>query len=62
MTQSKDWIERKTDELLAAGRRSGFFRDMIEDAESFHAEGYVWDVALAMSASYWAADVWRNIY
>jgi hypothetical protein len=48
-----DWIETKTAELLAAGRRSGYFADMIADAERFEAEGYVWDVALAISAEYW---------
>jgi hypothetical protein len=48
-----DWIETKTAELLAAGRRSGYFADMIADAERFEREGYVWDVALAISAEYW---------
>ena len=48
-----DWIETKTAELLAAGRRCGFFADMIREAEEFEREGYVWDVALAISASYW---------
>ena len=48
-----DWEETKTAELLAAGHRSGYFADMIQDAEEFEKEGYVWIVALAMSASYW---------
>ena len=48
-----DWIETKTAELLAAGRRSGYFAQMIQDAKYFEEEGYVWDVALAMSAAYW---------
>ena len=50
-----DWIETKTAELLAAGHRSGYFADMIQDAEEIEREGYVWDVALAMSASYWTS-------
>jgi hypothetical protein len=48
-----DYIETKTAQLLAAGHRSGFFTEMIEDAERFEREGYVWDVALAISAEYW---------
>jgi hypothetical protein len=48
-----DFIETKTDQLLAAGKRSGYFADMIEDAEQFERDGYAWDVALAMSAEYW---------
>jgi len=50
-----DWIETKTAQLLAAGKRSGFFADMIADAMEFEREGYVWDVALAKSAAYWAS-------
>jgi hypothetical protein len=38
----EDWIETKTAKLLSAGRRSGFFREMIHDAEEFEREGYVW--------------------
>ena len=48
-----DWIERKTASLLLAAKRSGFFRDVISDAEWFAKDGYVWDVALAMSCEYW---------
>jgi len=51
-----DFVERKTAELLARAKRSGFFADAIADAEHFHAEGYVWDVALALSVNYWAWD------
>lgn len=47
------WVERKTAELLAKAKRSGFFRDVISDAEHFASEGYAWDVALAMSCEYW---------
>ena len=55
-----DWIETKTAQLLAAGRRSGYFTDMIDDAQRFEEEGYVWDVALAMSAAYWVANPCGN--
>jgi hypothetical protein len=48
-----DWVELKTARLLAAAKRSGFFRDCIRDAEAFAADGYVWDVALAMSCEFW---------
>ena len=50
---TKDWIELKTEKLLAAAKRSGFFAHVIEDAKFFEADGYVWDVALAMSCEYW---------
>jgi len=56
-----DYIETISEELLAAGRRSGFFADMIRDAKEFEREGYVWDVALAKAAAYWAADPWGNL-
>jgi hypothetical protein len=49
----KDWIELKTENLLAAAKRSGFFSDVIADAKHFEADGYCWDVALAMSCDYW---------
>jgi len=52
-TMKPDWIETTTSRLLAAGRRSGYFADMIDDAKEFEREGYVWDVALALSAAYW---------
>ena len=56
-----DWVETKTAQLLAAGKRSGFFAEMIDDAERFARDGYAWDVALAKSAAYWAADPWGNL-
>jgi hypothetical protein len=34
---------------------------MIHDAEEFEREGYVWDVALAKAAAYWATDPWGNL-
>ena len=56
-----DWIETKTAQLLAAGKRSGYFAEMIVDAEALEEEGYAWDVCLAKSAAYWAADPWGNL-
>lgn len=56
-----DWVEIKTAQLLAAGRRSGYFQDMIADTERFADEGFVWDVALAMAAAYWAVDPCGNL-
>ena len=49
----KDWIELKTENLLASAKRSGFFLDAIQDAKHFESLGYVWDVALSMSCKYW---------
>ena len=54
-TMPPDWIEAKTAELLAAGRRSGCLAQMIRDAEWFARDGYVWDVALAIAAEYWTS-------
>lgn len=52
-----DWIERETERLLAKARRSGFFRDVIEDARQIQDEhGYAWDVALSKSCAYWCWD------
>lgn len=51
-----DFIETKTAELLARAKRSGFFADVIRDAEFFEADGYAWDVALAISCNYWTWD------
>ena len=48
-----DWVEAKTAELLAAAKRSGFFKDAIADAKHFESEGYAWDVALAISCEFW---------
>jgi hypothetical protein len=56
----KDWIELKTERLLAAAKRSGFFADVIRDAEYFAADGYVWDVAIAMSCKYWCSLFPKN--
>ena len=56
-----DWIETKTAKLLASGRRSGYFAEMIQDAKEFERDGYAWDVALAKSAAYWATDPWGNL-
>jgi hypothetical protein len=50
-----DWIEKKTAELLASAKRSGFFKDAIRDAKFFAEQGYAWDVALAMSCKYWCS-------
>lgn len=52
-----DWIETKTAQLLAAARRSGFFASVIADAKHFAAEGFAWDVALAMSCRYWCGSL-----
>lgn len=48
-----DWIEKKTAELLKRANRSRYFQSIIDDAKAFELDGYVWDVALAMSCSYW---------
>ena len=50
-----DFIEQRTAELLASAKRSGFFREAIADAKHFAEQGYVWDVALAMSCKYWCS-------
>lgn len=52
-----DWIETKTAALLAAAKRSGFFDCVIADARAFAAQGFAWDVALAMACTYWCAAV-----
>ena len=50
----KDWIERKTDELLTRARSTGFFSDVIKDARWIReTDAVVWDVALAISLKYW---------
>jgi hypothetical protein len=49
----KDWIELRTEQLLKKAKLSGFFKDVISDAEEFEKQGFVWDVALAMSCEYW---------
>jgi hypothetical protein len=49
----QDWIESKTDELLAIARASKFKRDILSDASGFESQGFVPDVALAMSIRYW---------
>lgn len=49
-----DWIEKKTDELLAQAKRSRFFGEIISDARRIESdEAVVWDVALARSVDYW---------
>lgn len=50
-----DWVEKKTAELLAKAKRSGFFRDVIDDAKQFEQDGYVWDVALEIACRYWCS-------
>lgn len=50
-----DFAERMTAKLLAKAKRSGWFKDVIRDAESFAAEGYAWDVALAKACEYWCS-------
>lgn len=50
-----DWVEKKTAKLLAKAKRSGFFRDVINDAQHFEREGYVWDVALEIACRYWCS-------
>jgi len=52
---AEDWTERKTDELLRAARRSGYFADVIADAKWFEREGYTWVVALSMACKYWCS-------
>jgi hypothetical protein len=49
-----DWLERKTEELLARARATGFFNDVIMDARCFRQhDGYTWDCSLALALSYW---------
>jgi len=50
------WSERKCEELLAKIRRSKYKRDCLADAKVFHdRDGYVMDVALAISWGYWGS-------
>lgn len=51
-----DWIEAKTAAMLAAAKRSPFFSSVIGDAKHFASQGYVWDVALAISCGYWLSN------
>lgn len=55
MSQPTDWIEAQTAKLLATAKRSGYFREVIQDAKHFESQGYVWDVALAMACGYWCS-------
>lgn len=55
VTQPTDWIERQTAKLLAKAKRSGYFREVIQDAKHFESQGYVWDVALAIACGYWCS-------
>jgi len=48
-----DWLENKQAALLRAAKRSGYFADVIADAKWIAADGFSWDVALAMSCKYW---------
>lgn len=51
-----DFIERKTAELLAKAKRSGYFQSIIDDAKWLHEQdGYQWDVALAIACKYWCS-------
>ena len=53
----KDWIELKTERLLAAAKRTGFFQDVINDAKQIESDhGYSWDVSLAKSCEYWCDE------
>lgn len=50
----KDWVERKTDKLLARAKKTGFFGDVITDAKWIQkTDGVVWDVALVLSLRFW---------
>ena len=50
----KDWIERKTDKLLARAKKTGFFDSVIIDAKWIQeTDAVVWDVALALSLRFW---------
>jgi hypothetical protein len=55
MSKPTDWIEAQTAKLLATAKRSGYFREVIQDAKHFESQGYVWDVALAMACGYWCS-------
>lgn len=48
-----DWVEIKCSELIAIAKRSRWAKEIFSDARHFMAEGYVSDVALAMSMKYW---------
>ncbi len=48
-----DYLENKVANLLASAKRSGYFSEVIADAKHIQSEGYVWDVALAISCGYW---------
>jgi len=50
-----DWVEIKTGAMIRSAKDSGFFADVIADARCFLNDGYVWDVALAMSCKYWCS-------
>ena len=51
--KQNNFIAIRTEQLLAMAKRSGYFNDVIADATIFFNDGYVWDVALAMSCKYW---------
>lgn len=50
-----DFAERMTAKLLAKAKRSGWFKNVIRDAEEFKSDGYAWDVALAKACEYWCS-------
>lgn len=52
-TTEIDWIESKTAGMLLRAKRSRWFKSIIIDAKELHADGYAWDIALAMSCEYW---------
>lgn len=56
MTTEIDWIETKTDELLAKAKRSGYLTEAVDSAKYFvELYGYEYDVALAISCKYWCS-------
>lgn len=50
-----DFIEKKIDQLLAKAKRAGYLKEAVADARHFEAEGYQFDVALAMACKYWCS-------
>jgi len=51
-----DWIETKTNELLAKAKRSGYLKEAVADAKHFvELYGYEYDVALSIACKYWCS-------
>jgi hypothetical protein len=48
-----DWLEDKATDLITRACQSEWKRDIFDDARRFVEDGYVQDVALAMSCHYW---------